>query len=222
MTKSDVLEVLAALYLRLNGYFTTGLILHSPEWGQSKTNIDCLAIRHFHHSQVDRGLVTAELFNDNQEVTDLVLCEVKGNPNKLSFNRPIRTDPEALCTILRWAGIFSEAQIDSVVCRLQPLLQEGVTPETARMGVFEGGFRVRALLCCPTLGCADIGRWCLTGYEIFGYARRCFNPDERRPSSSTRYNFQQWGYPFTPIVQWFKEQPDTPSLEALYEHLGVK
>lgn len=222
MKTSDVHEALAALYLRLNGYFTTGLILHSPEWGRSQTEIDCLAIRHLHHSQAERGFGTAEFLDNTKEVTDLILCEVKSDPNHLSFNRPIRTEPEALRTILRWAGIFSEAEMESIVYRLQPLLQEGVTAETAKMGVLEGGFRVRALLCCPALDGSVVDRWCLTGDEIFGYAGQCFNPAEPRPSCSTRYNLLQWGYPFTPIVQWLKERPDPLTLGALYERLGAK
>jgi hypothetical protein len=222
MRKSDVNEALAALYLRLNGYFTTGLILHSPEWGQNQTEIDCLAIRHLYHSQAERGLGGAELVNDNEEVSDLILCEVKSDPSQLRFNKPIRTDAEALSRILRWAGIFNEKQIESVVERLRPLLQEDVMAGTARAGVVEGRFRVRALLCCPALGGPVVDRWCLTGDEIFGYASRCFNPAEPRPYSSTRYNFRQWGYPFTPIVHWLKEQPDPLALEALYEHLGAK
>jgi len=32
--KSEVHEALAVLYLRLNGYFTTGLVVQSPKWGQ--------------------------------------------------------------------------------------------------------------------------------------------------------------------------------------------
>lgn len=222
MRKSDVHESLAALYLRLNGYFTTGLILHSPEWGQARTEIDCLAIRHYHHMQADRVIETAEFLNADERATDLILCEVKGDPSQLRFNNPIRTDPAALCEMLRWAGIFSEDRIDSVAGRLQPLLQEGVSTEAARHGVHEGDFRVRALLCCPSIDSPVANLWCLTGNEILEYARQCFSPDERRPSCSTRYNFQQWGYPFTPIVQWLKESSDAVTLEGLYERLGAK
>lgn len=221
MRKSDIHEALAALYLRLNGYFTTGLILHSPEWGQTQTDIDCLAIRHLYHSQPERDLGTAKFLDDDAEMTDLILCEVKSDPNQLCFNRPIRTDPEALRAMLRWVGIFNDREMESVVRRLQPLLQQDVVAETARAGVLEGGFRVRALLCCPTLFDTIDHRWCLTGDEIFDYAGRCFHPVEPRAFSSTRYNFQQWGYPFTPIVQWFKERPDQLALEALYERLGA-
>jgi hypothetical protein len=222
MRKSDVHEALAALYLRLNGYFTTGLILHSPEWGQNQTDIECLAIRHLHHSQAERDLGTAKLFDNDAEVTDLILCEVKSDPNQSRFNDPIRTGPEALRAILRWVGIFNETSMESAVRRLQPLLQPDVGAETARAGVLEGRFRVRALLCCPTLAYTIDDRWFLTSDEIFDYADRCFNPAEPRVSCSTRYNFQQWGCPFTPIVQWLKERPDPLALEALYERLGAK
>jgi hypothetical protein len=225
MRKADVHEALAALYLRLNGYFTTGLILHSPQWGQNQTDIDCLAIRHPHHSQAERDLGTAKFLDDDHaaaDVTDLILCEVKSDPNQLRFNKPIRTDPEALRAILRWAGIFNDKMIECVVHQLQPLLQEDVVAKTAQAGVLESGVRVRALLCCPAILYPVDGRWFLTGDEIFEYAGRCFNPAEPRASCSTRYNFGQWGYPFTPIVQWFKERPDRLALEVLYERLGAE
>jgi hypothetical protein len=112
--------------------------------------------------------------------------------------------------------------MESVVCRLQPHLSDDVTVHTARIGVREGRVRVRALLCCPTLTESVGDRWLLTGDEILRYANLCFNPKEPRPSCSTRYNFKQWGYPFTPIVHWLKNQPDPMTLEALYDHLGVK
>lgn len=49
--KSEINEMLTALYLRLNGYFTTGLVVHSDEWGNVKTEADVVAIRMPHHSQ---------------------------------------------------------------------------------------------------------------------------------------------------------------------------
>lgn len=45
MKQSDIDEALVTLYLRLNGYFTSGLVVHSPIHGQATTEVDCLAIR---------------------------------------------------------------------------------------------------------------------------------------------------------------------------------
>jgi hypothetical protein len=222
MRRSAANEVLAALYLRLNGYFTTGLILHSPEWGESQGEIDCLAIRHPYHSQADRDLGMNDFLNGQKEITDLILCEVKSDPNQLHLNESIRTEPKALRAMLQWAGILCGEQVEAVVCQLQPLLREDVAAHPARIGVREGPVRVRALLSCPPLAGPVWDRWILTGDEILRYADPCFNPAEPRASCSTRYNFQQWGYPFTPIVQWLKERPHPMTLEALYDQLGAK
>lgn len=223
MRKSDVHEVLAMLYLRLNGYFTTGLILHSPEWGQARTEIDCLAIRHPYHCQSERGVETSDFLCTHDGEVDLILCEVKSDPEGLRFNEPVRTNLEVLKAALRWAGLFTEEQVGSVADRLQPLLQDDVPLDVARTGAMEGPYRVRPLLCCPPCFEADTDKWCLLGTEIFRFANQCFNPPERRDSCSTRYNFQLWGHPFTSVVTYFKNnQMDDPlSLEGLYQHLGA-
>jgi hypothetical protein len=43
--RSDVQEALLQLYPRLNGYFTTGFVVQSPDWGRNKAQIDALAVR---------------------------------------------------------------------------------------------------------------------------------------------------------------------------------
>lgn len=221
MRKSDIDEILAQLYLRLNGYFTTGLILHSPEWGQARTEIDCLAIRHPYHCQSERGVETSDFLGTHEGETDVILCEVKNNPSSLIFNRPMREDIEALRATLRWAGIFTETQTCSVAERLQSLLHEDARPEVVQVGVVEGTFRVRPLLCCPPCFEPVTDKWCLLGTEILQFADKCFNPQNKRDLCSTRYNFHQWGYPLTPIVQYLKNchRMDTPSLEGLYQKL---
>jgi len=222
MRKPIVHEVLATLYLRLNGYFTTGLILHSDIHGRNRTDIDCLAIRHPHHEQLDRIIETDAFLDPSKELTDLIICEVKSDPSSLGFNKPIQNEIEILRNTLRWAGIFTKRQANSVADRLQPLFRDGVPMKMAREGVNEAGCRVRPLLCCPPCPEPVHDRWCVTKAEIFDFADRCFNPAEPRPSSSVRYNFQQWGYPFTSIVQYLKDSKNSRSLEGLYEHLKAE
>lgn len=65
-TKPEVNEALATLYLRLNGYFTTGLILHSPDWGENRTELDCVAIRHPNHSQPERGVESSAFLDSTR------------------------------------------------------------------------------------------------------------------------------------------------------------
>lgn len=224
--KADINEALATLYLRLNGYFTTGLILHSPKWGQARTETDCLAIRHPGHCQSERGVETAEFLGIQKGEVDLIVCEVKSVPEQIAFNEPLRTDLESVHALLRWAGVFDERQVLSVAVRLQPLFSDGVEAARSRSGVVEGRYRIRGLLCCPPASEEDCkGRWCLVGPEILRFVNECFNPSVRRDACSTRYNFQQWGYALAPIVQYFKDSDvpkgSRPTLQGLYEHLGA-
>ena len=223
MNQKDVDECLAVLYMRLNGYFTTGVIVHSPIHGQATTEVDCLAVRLPHHQQDERVVAEAPFLNIEKGFIDLIVCEVKSDPSKLAFNDSIKKDIDALSGIIKWAGVFPEEAVYSVASRLLQLLSDGVPIATARAGFIEDKVRVRALLCCPPKSSRIGDQWCLNGEEIIRYADECFNPCENRPTCSVRYNFQQWSYPLNQIVSWLKDkkrkQPAT--LLALYEHFGI-
>ena len=49
--RPHVQEALVHLYLRLNGYFVSGFIVHSSDHGKNKTQIDALAVRHSFNSE---------------------------------------------------------------------------------------------------------------------------------------------------------------------------
>lgn len=225
MSKSDIDEILVQLYLRVNGYFTTGLIAHSSEWGQARTEVDCLAVRHPYYGELERQIGPSEFLGANEGKIDLILCEVKSDPQMIGFNRALREDDTALTSILRWSGLFPEEQLNAVAGKLRPLLQDDVGIDCAKVGVVEEGVRIRALTCCPSAAAEDTGRWCLMGCEILDYLNQCFNPEERRESCSTRYNFQQWGFPFEPIVRYIKNANPTDSvklsLQGVYKIYGI-
>jgi hypothetical protein len=222
-TKPDVHEALATLYLRLNGYFTTGLVVHSSEWGKNRTETDCLAIRNRHHAQPDREVPTAEFLQASDGEMDLIVCEAKSRIEDLGFNEALKDDAETVRSVLRWAGCLDETQVQSVADRLMPLFGSDVTAAEARAGVLEGQVRIRPLLCCPPASADECGdRWCLVGAEIIRFASECFNPATRRATCSTRYNFKLWGYALSPIVEYFKNAGgDAPTLNGLYEHLNA-
>jgi len=222
--KSEVHEALVVLYLRLNGYFTTGLVVQSPEWGKNRTEIDCLAIRHPNHDQPERELGPAPFLGLREGEVDLLICEVKSVASELAFNERLKRDPEVVQSVLDWAGVFRRATVPSVVERLLPLLQDGVTANHAREGVSEAGVRVRGLLCGPPCGEVEVqDTWCLVGAEILRFANDCFNPAERRVGCSTRYNFQLWGSWLAPIVECIKSGGvgSDSSLDGLYWYLDA-
>jgi hypothetical protein len=225
MRKAETNEALTVLYLRLAGYFTTGLVVHSPDWGLNRTEIDCLAIRLPHHEQPDRGVKCPSFLALRDGETDLLICEVKSSAQALRFNERLYRDPEALPYVLRWAGVFPEdAAIARAADRLRPILQTGVSAALASEGALEAGVRVRGLLSCPPGMEAELpNAWCLWGSEILRFAHECFNPPERRTDCSTRYPFGQWGGWLAPIVDYIKDcdAQTQPTLEGLYEALDA-
>jgi len=204
-TRPEVNEALVTLYLRLNGYFTTGLVVQAPDWGEARTEIDCLALRHPGHAQPEREVPSSPFLALQPGLIDLLICEVKSVPAEVSFNPRLKRDPAVVKDVLRWAGVFSEGLLPELSDRVLPLLQDGVTAEAGKAGLVEGSVRVRGLLCCPPAEASDLaGRWCLLGSELVQFANTCFNPKERRPSCSTRYNFRLWSGSLAPLVQYFK------------------
>ncbi len=222
--KSEVNEALVVLYLRLNGYFTTGLIVQAPEWGQARTEIDCLAVRHPQHSQPEREVPSSPFLGLQEGIVDLLICEVKSLPAEVAFNRRLREEPGVLEAVLRWGGLFDDAAVPGVARQLLPFLQSGVSADRARGGVSEGGIRVRGLLCCPPATEGELpGLWCLVRSEILRFAHECFNPAVPRNACSTRYNFQLWGGGLAPVVEYFKglTATDTPRIKDIYEYVDA-
>lgn len=218
-SKPIIHEALAILYLRLNGYLTTGFIAHSGRSGETLGEIDCLAIRHPYHSQPQREIESSKFLNLRPKEVDVIICEVKSSIAGLRFNESLH---EALPIVLSWAGLFTEEQVCRVVKDL--LLQMKCNDPAVQMcnGVVEHGCRVRLLLCCPP--CKEdeeINRWCLRGPEMLHYIATCLKPQEPRQQCSTRYDFGQWTYALSPLVTYFKclQKSDSPSLEGLYRHI---
>jgi len=213
----DVPEAVTTLYLRLNGFLTSGFILHSSKPGEALGDVDCLALWHPHHDQSERG-VSPDSFLELGGRPDLLLCEVKSSLPSLSFNERLRTDPAGLNSLIRWSGLVLPSDVPDVVAKLQALIQEDTAPAEARAGFVYSGVRIRALLCCP--GCPSeppVDRWCILGDQMLDYINKCLNPHVPRPSCSPTYSYDLWGGYLEPVVRYFKALASsaTPSFAEL-------
>lgn len=217
MMSSEVYVALTTLYLRLAGYFTTGLLLHSDEAGKNKTEVDCMAVHHPWHNQEARNVVLPTFLDVRADLIDLIICEVKSSWP--AFNPRLR-DEANLGDALRWAGVFAEAEVQAVAPRLAALMADGVDAEEARTGIVEGNVRVRAMLSCPPPKWADVRCWCLTGPEIFRFINACYDPKLAPPTCNRKYPYELWGEPYGRIVRWFKETREAErTLDALCKHM---
>ena len=92
MTSKELHESLVTLYLRLNGYFTAGFVVHSPLKGCVFTEVDVLAVRFPHASEREREVGTAQELRSPTDSTDLLICEVKSTAKGPQFNKALRSD----------------------------------------------------------------------------------------------------------------------------------
>ncbi|MDX1728921.1 MAG: hypothetical protein R3203_14350 [Pseudoalteromonas tetraodonis] len=98
--RSQLQERLVKLYLRLNGYFSAGFIVHHDI--NSRISLeDILGVRFPNHSESEReaGLCSRLQLNDSNNI-DILIGEVKSNGVSLRFNNAISTNIEVLRKIL--------------------------------------------------------------------------------------------------------------------------
>ena len=123
MDISDLQEQLSSLYLRLNGYFVSGFIVHAPE-GEVDTNgkprkvrgeIDALAVRFPYNNEREREAGSSDYLHVSDEIIDILICEVKGGEQALQFNEGLRNDPNRVWSVMRWIGILDEKQIEKEI-----------------------------------------------------------------------------------------------------------
>ena len=103
-SQSKLQEDLVSLYLRLNGFFVSGFIVHSPVHGKNRTELDALALRLPFSSEPEREIGPDLLLDLSTKYTDLALCEVKSKGQALQFNSALTGQPNVAATVLRWSG----------------------------------------------------------------------------------------------------------------------
>ncbi len=103
------------MFLRLNGYITTGLIIHSDKKGNNKTQIDLIAVRFPFHNQEDRIVNDCEYLQIPTTTIDIIIGKVKGGEEKNQFNPSLRNDHDAIEKLIKWIGIVKPIQLKEIV-----------------------------------------------------------------------------------------------------------
>ena len=233
MEYSDFQEQLCALYLRLNGYFVSGFIVHAAEGElndrgeprKNKSEIDLLAIRFPYNAEPEREVGCSQFLMTCADRIDIVIGEVKGSEAPLKFNDGLRKSRKAIETVLQWIGVFSAAEMEAAVEKVCDILSTHPieTNEAFRECLWDKGIRIRAVLFAPDRPPPKNGqRRFVHGEEIINYIWSCFRPDKPRDACKVRYDFGLWGQ-YEDLVRFFKSVEAKPlSVKDIYEGVAKR
>ncbi len=224
MNKAEAQEALVTLYLRLNGYFTSGFIVHSSKPGANQTELDVLAVRFPLSAEPVRCVGVAEELDSWHQGIDFVIGEVKSHGQKLRFNDALRNSRDAVSAVLQWWGFFTDQEREALVEPVLGILAPSSGASSAPTVVGPRCARVRALLFSPETGKRRKEQaWFIPGPPIFLFIWRCLRPTQLRPECATTYDFGRWGRELEPIVRYFKDKAtkEPGDFACLAEYLGV-
>jgi hypothetical protein len=207
MTKSRVQEALVTLYLRLNGYFTSGFIVHSPEHGANEAELDVLAIRLPHNSEAEREVGGAPELDRWDGGIDFIIGEVKSRGQQIQFNKSLRDSPDAIPKLLRWWGHLTADEVDGIVDSIRKILEPLPGAANAPTVPCPRDARVRAILFSPEANSRRANQaWFIPGALMMRYVWQCLRASQPRSRCSTVYDIGLWGSNLEPIVAFFKDK----------------
>lgn len=225
--RQDLQEDLVKLFLRLNGYFTSGLIIHSPIRGRNQTEIDVVAIRFPFHNQEDRIVECSEFLQIPIDTIDIIIGEVKSS--KIIFNEALRENINSIEKLINWIGAFDSEEVSQI----KEILYEEMKPkinnnsDSFKKIMFRGksgNYSIRPIIFSLDISQPkkDQERF-INGQIILDFIWDCFRPDILRDSCSTVYSTNNWGYSLQPIVDYFKcrEKLSVGNINDFYNHFNV-
>lgn len=210
-SEKNIQEALVGLYLRLNGYFTSGFIVHDDSDDPREsvvTDIDILAVRFPYNREPEREILTSKNLSVSNQKIDFIIGEVKSGEQKIQFNRNLRLR-ENLTRVIGWMGRFDPDQTKEIVSKLIPLMtpKEVNSPDSFTEIETLYDARVRPIIFHLGYASPTKNQPHFIGFEeIMSFIWQCLRPEEQRSECQTIYDFGLWGSLYEPIVRYFKDK----------------
>lgn len=221
-------EVLTRLYLRLNGYLVSNLIIHSAKHGNNSSEIDIIGIRMPFHMQEDRQVLKEDELECSNQRIEILIADVKNvnNKNRLRFNDGLRNNRESIKKLVNWIGCFQSVD-DVLIDEFEKYLNlhrvknwEGFA--TFNKNLDHGLFQFKFTFFCPSLNEWDgAGFKYVNGNQMVSFIWECLNKNKLITSCSRCYNLHNWNE-FEPLVQYFKSLSTEPTFQTFKEFLKTK
>jgi hypothetical protein len=226
ITSKHVQESLVNLYLRLNGYFTSGHIVHAtPDnlAARERTEIDVFALRLPYSREPETGNSPSEYLDVKNGILDVIIGEVKSGKRPIQFNPGIR-DTENMASVLRRAGFTNN---DKALYKIARTLTEQMIPQPvnqpdARIEItldpsedIRYPTRIRPILFHLGYKRPNKTQAWFVGYqEIMNFTWQCLRKEFQPDSCQREYDYGLWGPVVESIVDYFKNEsrtePGTP------------
>lgn len=211
--KSTIQENIVKLYLRLNGYISTGLIIHSSE-KRISGEIDIVAVRFPYHSQNDTEHNSSP-FMEIPNTIDVIIGEVKSHGRPLKFNKSLRNENLiSLTKAIKWIGLFKEEQINEISVNLLQLIKPAENSNKTAFNSLPiktefGLISLRPILFSPETISSNSRSDKFVGWqEINNFLWDCLCPENVRNQCGTRYDFGIWGPGLSEIVKVYKDRQE--------------
>ena len=224
ISKSNLQESLVALYLRLNGYTTTGLILHSPNDEAVDGEIDIIGVRFSEHKQPDRIIECSnELEIPNDTRLDIIIGEVKGGKNPLQFNESLRLHTDRVTKLFQWIGICQDEDLNNLATTFMATIQVNEIQKPDPFPIIKySDISIRPILFAPDKTTQRNNQLkFISGTEMISFCWNCFRPENRRVTCETNYKaINNWGEQFERLVGYFKNRDKNSAglITDFYDH----
>jgi hypothetical protein len=235
ITAKHIQESLVTLYLRLNGYFTSGHIVHATPDDlatRQRTEIDVFGLRLPYSCEPETRNPPSKYLCVENGILDVIVGEVKSGRQAIQFNPGIR-DTGNMVRVLRRAGFTDNDKfLYGIASELtKQLIPQPVNhPETRIEITLKPSddilypTRVRPVLF--HLGRREPNRnqaWFVGYQEIMNFTWQCLRKEFQPESCQREYDYHLWGAVIESIVTYFKSEnryePGTPQ-ELIHELIG--
>jgi hypothetical protein len=217
-------ESLTRLYLRLKGYIASNLILHSDKEGNSRSELDVVAVHLPHHSQEYRWVHVPDYLECSESRIEILLGDVK-NHSKLDtvmFNKGLREDKESIKQLVDWLGVY-ETVTNEQIDKFEQYLNVHSNKALNGFAIFDenlalGQFTFKFTFFCPSLDAWNgKGFKYIHGEEMIDFAWECLNETRKIKTCSRRYDFGGWNE-LEYYVRFFKGKKNKVTLKEFKEY----
>lgn len=218
-------EYIFKLYLRLNGFLSSNLILHSPIKSNINSEIDIIACKMPYHFQSDRRVDELISFNKNERIC-ILIADIKNvnKVDKVEFNKSLRNSNDSITKLIEWLGLYKNINDELIEKFKQFLNHHNSINNIDEFIGFNEDFEFGKINIVFTFFCPSLEKWNGKGYkylnfdDVFDFIWKCLNTNDVIETCAREYTLQGWNE-LKKYVDFFKDQKTKPTKEMFEEKI---